>query len=93
LGNLAGEALSLRESLLRPYLPQIRAPVLIIWGDGDRILDVGGVSVLEKNLNNYKTVIMKKTGHTPMLEKPQETASYYTGYLKGNKQDLIRTVQ
>jgi abhydrolase domain-containing protein 6 len=93
LGNLAGDALSLRESLLRPYLPQIRAPVLIIWGDGDRILDVGGVSVLEKNLNNYKTVIMKKTGHTPMLEKPQETASYYTGYLKGNKQDLIRTVQ
>lgn len=28
-------------------------------------------------------VIMKDTGHIPMLEKPQETASYYVSYLKG----------
>ena len=85
MGNLTKEALSARENLLKPYLPQIQAPVLIIWGDTDKILDVGGVSVLEKNLKNYQTVIMKDTGHTPMLEKPQETASYYVSYLKGKK--------
>jgi pimeloyl-ACP methyl ester carboxylesterase len=85
LGNLTKEALSVRENFLAPYLPQIQAPVLIIWGDTDKILDVGGVSVLEKNLKNYQTVIMKDTGHTPMLEKPQETASYYVSYLKGKK--------
>jgi len=85
LANLTKEALSLRENLLKPYLPQIEAPVLIIWGDSDKILDVGGVSVLEKNLKNYQTVIMKNTGHTPMLEKPRETASYYVSYLKANK--------
>ena len=85
LGNLTKEALSARENLLKPYLPQIQAPVLIIWGDTDKILDVGGVSVLEKNLKNYQTAIMKDTGHTPMLEKPQETASYYVSYLKGKK--------
>ena len=85
MGNLTKEALSARENLLKPYLPQIQAPVLIIWGDTDKILDVGGVSVLEKNLKNYQTAIMKDTGHTPMLEKPQETASYYVSYLKGKK--------
>lgn len=85
LGNLTKEALSARENLLKPYLPQIQAPVLIIWGDTDKVLDVGGVSVLEKNLKNYQTIIMKDTGHTPMLEKPQETASYYVNYLKGKK--------
>jgi pimeloyl-ACP methyl ester carboxylesterase len=85
LGNLTKEALFARENLLKPYLPQIQAPVLIIWGDTDKILDVGGVSVLEKNLKNYQTAIMKDTGHTPMLEKPQETASYYVSYLKGKK--------
>ena len=83
VGNLTKEALSARENLLKPYLPQIQAPVLIIWGDSDKILDVGGVSIMEKNLKNYKTVIMKNTGHTPMLEKPRETASYYLSYLKG----------
>ena len=82
-GNLTKEALSARENLLVPYLPQIQAPVIIIWGDSDKILDVGGVSVLEKNLKNYKTVILKDTGHIPMLEYPRETASHYIGYLKG----------
>ena len=71
------------ENFLAPYLPRIQAPVIIIWGDTDKILDVGGVSVLEKNLKNYKTVIMKDTGHIPMLERPRETASHYVGYLKG----------
>ncbi|MCX5841841.1 MAG: alpha/beta hydrolase, partial [Deltaproteobacteria bacterium] len=73
------------ETFLEPYLPQIQAPVLIIWGDSDKILDVGGVAVLEKNLKNYKTIIMKNTGHIPMMENPQETASYYVSYLKGKK--------
>lgn len=73
------------ENALLPYLPEIQAPVLIIWGDGDRILDVGGVPVLEKNLKNYRTVIMKGAGHLPMLERPRETAEHYLGFLKGKK--------
>lgn len=83
VGNLTKEASSSRENFLKPYLPKIQAPVLIIWGDADKILDVGGVSVLEKNLKNYQTVIVKNTGHTPMLEKPQEAASYYLNHLRG----------
>jgi len=81
------------ETFLEPYLPQIQAPVLIIWGDTDRILDVGGVAVLEKNLKNHKTVIMRNTGHIPMMENPQETASYYISYLKGQNQDSTRKDQ
>lgn len=73
------------ETFLDPYLPQIQAPVLIIWGDTDKILDVGGVAVLEKNLKNYHSIIMINTGHIPMLENPQQTAAYYVSYLKGKK--------
>jgi pimeloyl-ACP methyl ester carboxylesterase len=71
------------ETMLNPYLPMIQAPVLIIWGDNDKLLDVGGVAVLEKNLKKYQTIIMKDTGHCPMLEKPQETATVYLTFLKG----------
>lgn len=85
LGSLSREALSARETLLRPYLPQIQAPVLVVWGDGDKVLDVGGATILEKNLRDFQTVIMKDMGHAPMLERPQETASYYTGFLKGKR--------
>lgn len=71
------------ENMLLPYLPRIQAPVLILWGDSDRILDVGAAPVLERHLKRYRTVIMKETGHIPMLEKPQETASIFASHLKG----------
>jgi abhydrolase domain-containing protein 6 len=66
---------------LEPVLPLIQAPVLIIWGDGDKVLDIGGVAFLEKNLKKHKTVIMKDMGHSPMLERPKETAKVYEGFL------------
>jgi pimeloyl-ACP methyl ester carboxylesterase len=68
--------------VLDPYLPMIQAPVCIIWGDKDRILDVSDASILEKDLKNHQTVIMKETGHVPMVEKPAETAAVYVNFLK-----------
>jgi pimeloyl-ACP methyl ester carboxylesterase len=70
---------------LAPILPLIQAPVLIIWGDQDNVLDAGGVAFLEKNLKNYRTVIMKDTGHCPMIEKPEETAKAYMSFLNENR--------
>lgn len=67
---------------LAAFLPLIQAPVLIIWGDKDKVTDIGGVAFLEKNLKNYRTVIMKDTGHCPMIEKPEETAKAYMSFLK-----------
>jgi abhydrolase domain-containing protein 6 len=67
---------------LAPVLPLVQAPVLIIWGDQDKIVDVGGVAFLEENLRKYRTVIMKDTGHCPMMEKPEETAKAYISFLK-----------
>ncbi len=81
--NHTGGIPSPMESFLEPYLPLIQSPILIVWGDTDKILDVGGVAVLEKNVKNYKTIIMKDTGHIPMMEKPRESASHYLSYLKG----------
>ena len=66
---------------LAPFLPRIQAPVFILWGDQDKVTDVGGVAFLEKNLKNYRTVIMKDTGHVPMIERPEETAKAYRSFL------------
>ena len=67
---------------LAPILPLIQVPVLIIWGDQDKLLDVGGVAFLEKNLKKSRTVIMKDMGHCPMIERPEETATVYMSFLK-----------
>ena len=74
-----------KENYLKPYLGKVQAPVLVIWGAADKVLDVGGAAILEANLNNCQTMIMQDTGHSPMLEKPQETALHYLSYLRGKK--------
>lgn len=76
----------IREGLsLRPFLPLIQAPVLIVWGDHDRIFDVSGASILEKGLKHHQTVILKDTGHLPMTEKPAQTAAAYISFLKNRQ--------
>ena len=70
---------------LEEELPKIETQTLILWGDLDKVLDVSSVPVFEKGLRNHKTIIIKDCGHLPMLEKPQETATYYIDFIKGIK--------
>lgn len=63
-------------------LPGIDLPVLVIWGDRDRILHVSTTEILTRLLPDSETIIMKDCGHLPMLERPKETAGYYVSFLK-----------
>lgn len=69
-------------SSLVPDLPKIWARTLILWGDTDRLLDVSCTEVLAKGLPSSTTVIMKDCGHVPMMERPEETAQHYIGFLQ-----------
>ena len=55
--------------------------MLILWGDYDRITDVSSVDVMRPLLPMAEVVIMKDTGHLPMLEYPAETATHYLGFV------------
>lgn len=70
-----------RSSNLEPVLADIRAPVLILWGEYDRITDVSSVDVMRPLMPMAEVIIMKNTGHLPMLEHPAETATHYLGFL------------
>ncbi len=48
----------------------------------DRVLDVSSVDVMRPLLPHAKVVIMKETGHLPMLERPTETAAHYRTFLE-----------
>jgi len=67
---------------LRPLLGRITAPVLIIWGDDDRVLDKSAIPVLQKGLARSTAVIIKDCGHVPLFEKPEETAKHYLYFLE-----------
>ena len=70
---------------LEKELPNIKVPTLILWGDKDQVVDVSSVPILEKGLQNHKTVIIKECGHMPIMEKSQETAKQYLDFVKGIK--------
>ena len=70
-----------RSSGLRPLLADIDQPVLIIWGEFDRVLDVSSIDVMRPLLPQAQVVIMKDTGHIPMLERPAETARHVLNFL------------
>ena len=67
---------------LEPLLADIEVPVLILWGEHDRVLDVSSIEVMRPLLPDAEVVIMKETGHLPMIERPAETAEHYLGFLE-----------
>ena len=66
---------------LEPLLEDVDMPVLIIWGEYDRILDVSAIDKMRPLLPQAEVVIMKDTGHLPMLERPAATATHYLDFL------------
>ena len=59
------------DSILRP----IDIPVLLVWGDQDRVLDVQWSAKYREHLQSAELVILKNCGHMPMVEAPTDTAS------------------
>jgi len=71
-----------RAAGLEPILADIKHPTLILWGDGDDVLDKSMVQVMTPLLENEQVVIMPETGHVPMAERPAETAAHYLAFIK-----------
>jgi len=66
---------------LEPLLSDIRQPVIVIWGEFDRVLDVSSVEVMKPLLPQAQVIVMPDTGHLPMLERPAATAAHYRTFL------------
>lgn len=62
-------------------LPGIRVPVLVVWGDKDRILNVSSTIVYQRYLPEVKTVIIKNCGHALIYSRAEEAAAAYAVFL------------
>ena len=67
---------------LETMLKDLPVSTLIVWGEQDRVLHVSGAKILEAVMPNAKTEIMDAVGHLPMIEKPEETAGLYLGFIE-----------
>lgn len=74
-------ALTLDTLDLRPLLPAIRTPVLLIGGDRDRIVPWGREAVLANHLPDVRRVEFAACGHYPQYTHPGATAAAVAEFL------------
>nr|BAF40891.1 hypothetical protein [Shewanella hanedai] len=67
---------------LLPYLDKIQVPVLIVWGEEDRILDKSALDKICPLLSNVQVVLLKNIGHLPMVEVPKKSAALFNKFVK-----------
>ena len=69
------------QDALDSSLHEINAPVLLLWGEQDRLIHVSSVAVWEQGVGNIQTKIWPGIGHMPMLEIPRQSAEVYRQFL------------
>ncbi|MDY3555602.1 alpha/beta hydrolase [Gemmata sp. JC717] len=77
----ARRAVALDSLDLRPLLPAIAAPVLLIGGDRDRIVPRGREAVLAHGLRDVRRVEFRECGHYPQYTHPGATAAAVRAFL------------
>ena len=54
---------------------RVKAPVLLVWGEHDRIVPLAYAQEFSSRLKHAEKVVLPRCGHLPMLEQPEEFAS------------------
>ena len=67
---------------LAERLGQIKAPTFIIWGDQDKLIHVSAAEVFRTGIGNSEVLIMKQTGHMPLLENVKQCGAAYLAFLE-----------
>ncbi len=62
-------------------LKNIKAPVLILWGDADAFFKADGQELLKKNISHAKYITYKGTGHAIHWEEPVKFAADITFFV------------
>ncbi|MEK6277073.1 MAG: alpha/beta hydrolase [Actinomycetota bacterium] len=62
----------LRAELADPFrLDRIGCPVLIVWGDSDRMVFASGAERVLREVDGSRLEVIEKCGHCPQLEAPE----------------------
>ncbi|XP_071373838.1 monoacylglycerol lipase abhd6-A-like [Centroberyx affinis] len=72
---------------LQENLHLITAPLQVIWGKHDQVLDVSGVSVLQASQPGCQVALLERCGHSVVLERPRRTARLIMDFLSAQEVD------
>ena len=67
---------------LQAELSAIRAPVLLLWGRDDQVIDPSASVIFQSGLAHSRTILLNACGHMPMMERTAETATALKDFLR-----------
>lgn len=65
----------------RQAITRIEAPVLVIWGMEDRVINYRNADVFVEQIPDARKVLLENVGHAPMVEVPEESARLFREFL------------
>jgi pimeloyl-ACP methyl ester carboxylesterase len=86
LVQVAGAA---RRHNLGDRLPEVRVPVLLVWGRDDRITPPEAGARFHALLPDSELVVLPRCGHAPMLEQPERFAEVVSAWLARTRGRLV----
>ena len=63
-------------------LAQIGQPVLILWGEADRILPASSIEYFRSHLRRAAVEVVEGSGHLPMIERGAKVAARIASFLR-----------
>ena len=67
--------------LLDQHLSDINVPILILWGERDRLLHISSAAIWRSGIPNAELITYPELGHMPMLEAPRKSAEDVLAFL------------
>uniref|UniRef100_A0A8D2LI91 acylglycerol lipase n=1 Tax=Varanus komodoensis TaxID=61221 RepID=A0A8D2LI91_VARKO len=69
---------------LRDNMNKIRAPIQVIWGKDDKVMDPSGAALLAKAIPSTQVQLLDKCGHFITLDRPKKSAKLLLEFYKSN---------
>lgn len=81
LSRILGTGRRLRPELRDPFeLDRINCPVLVIWGERDRMVSPSGAARLSDGVEDIVVEILEMCGHCPQIEAPDRVVELLEGF-------------
>lgn len=65
----------------RNAITRIQAPVLVIWGMEDRVINYRNADIFVEQIPSARKVLLEDVGHAPMVEVPEESARLFREFI------------
>lgn len=83
--------LLLRRRRFQELLGRVRAPTLLVNGEGDRLVKLAAARMASEVRPDWTFRPLEGVGHTPQLEEPERTASEIRAWLEGPGNEALRS--